>query len=297
MGNLLTICCGDPRGERTKSSAFTDSNNSSLDPNLHNNILYPSEDGRTRKGPHGTSSPHDPSSSSVHLGMPGSGFPQSDADARLLQKNAAEEEERRRAMREEQARLERIVGAAGRDMVSLHGRGGGNGSNVGGMGVSPIGSHGGINYMAYYDAGYAAALAQELLQSGGGGGGLHALFMKMETEAQKSEEGNPTKALLRSVGGKLPNTCVGDGLEALQVLSQRIDLAALEMKQGTTRGTAAVVGGTASSGNVVGSGVDGIGGCLMDPFLEEITESYLSGVLNTKERLFQGVEPIVENLP
>ena len=256
MGNLLQSCT-DPKGERSKSSAFdsTDDRTGASTPGVSDDI-HPSQ----------KSSPQTPGSKAI--GAPNGN---SDANTFIEKQNAQAEAERQRALREEQARLELIVSTAGRDMVALHGRGGGGSANS----LSALGSHGGGGSgMAYYDAGYAASVAQELLQSGGGGGGLHALFMEMELDAASDEEKSSTKTLLRMVQGRIPNSCVADGMNAVEVLSQRIDLREA----------------------LAGSGNSGVGNDI-DFFLEDVAESFLASVLSTKGRLFQGLAPIVENLP
>jgi len=187
-------------------------------------------------------------------------------------------------MREEQARLEQIIGAAERDMININGRGYGGGILLGCLGrifSTSIDRNGG-DVMAYYDAEYAVSVEQDLLRSAEEDGALYKLFDDIEKHVSDISK-HGMKILFLNIKGRVPRSCVDDGCGALELLSQTIELIEEMIFFGSQVG--------AGKSIVRGSDV------IMDVYLEDISEGYLVSVINTKDRLFQGLEPIVENLP
>ena len=151
MGNLLSNCCTDSRGDKNKAGAFEPTES----PDDGRPEYYPTV------GRHDSSKPSEGGvvGSSGEGGEGGAGGGSEDR----LRESLAAEAERQRALREEQARLELIVSTAGRDMVPVgrtrdapghHGAGAGGGGGGG-----------------YYDPAYAAAAAQEIHSGGTLGSG------------------------------------------------------------------------------------------------------------------------------
>lgn len=282
MGN---VCCGT--NENSKPDAFESNND--------DDYLYRTDQQLRNDAP---TSPLDPSEAkddteAIHSAGGATG---DIASGSLYDANQAHAEaERQRDLQEEQARLALIVSTAGRDMISLSSRSGGlgnSGSNlVGSMGGNVGGSSGGF----YYDPAYAATVAQDLLHGvshAPEGKGLLSLARDIESNNQMRD------AMSSIVDGGVPTsqTCIEDGMGAVEVLSLKIDysedLKATSMSQQGTSGPSHALGARPI---IAG----GSGGSLeeMDFFLESVAEKFLSSASFTKERLFQGIGPIVENLP
>lgn len=274
MGN---ICCTD---EKSKPNIFSDNEDT---------FLYGSDQIDDNANSPLDNTPESNREEAVGNTQPAGNINILDGNDTTNTAYAQAEAERQRALQEEQARLALIVSTAGRDMISLSSRSGGlvgSGCNlVASMNVG--GSNGGI----YYDPAYAATVAQELIH-GHEGKGLLALSKDIESNEDLKKE------MSSLVVGTVPvdKTCVEDGMGAVQVLSSRInyseDLKATFISQQSRDGVSNGSGsGTIITGGTGGNFED------MDLYFEDIAERFLSSALCTKERLFQGVGPIVENLP
>lgn len=328
MGNLLQACT-DPKGEAKKRSAFETTNASS------------SEYGQRDKldGTNDLNNPEasglDPLSEDKH----GKKLqPNNHIDLQQQQQNEKEEAERQRLFREEQARLKLIVSTADRDMISINpnkglaagGSGGGMNSHVQGAGV------GSGRHVRYYDPAYAAAEAQDLLQSGGGGGGLHALFLEMElkesTLLQEEEEeklrGNTVTAGERSmismVAGRIPKSTLVDPSCVVEALSKNhvwaktnshhhnIEVSEkmsalwnwrrqLQLDDISHETVTSVTSGDNISSGIPPSANSEIAsaatGLDLKFYFDDCAEKFVGSILPPKETLFQGLRPICENLP
>jgi hypothetical protein len=142
----------------------------------------------------------------------------------------AEADRRNKALREEQARLERIVSEAGRDMVAIS-RGAGS-----------------------YDPAYAAAVARDL----------------------QEHRGAVMNLPIPAIPSQIPPTALADTTLIIEMLGR-------SRWDGIELGTRGGPGGCGGEDPLI--------------FFDDVAESYLSEVLPAKETLFQGVGPIVENLP
>lgn len=304
MGNLLQACT-DPKGEAHKRSALEGGDAESRGYNRD------SVDGHTDPSSH-------EANASNHLGDDKYNIHNvqinNPISQQQQQQNEKEEAERQRLLREEQARLKLIVSTAGRDMVSIHpNKSLSIGNTVGGMNnhSQGIGISGG-RQVGYYDPAYAAAEAQDLLQSGGGGGGLHALFLEMEMkessllqgedEAKRRGEIVPSdkRSMISMVAGRVPPTSLVDAPSVIEALSKKHvwtkasshhhEMEASEMIKslGNLRKELQLDGTKPAESTVGGN---------LDFFLDDCAEKCLGSILPNKESLFQGLGPIVENLP
>ena len=179
------------------------------------------------------------------------------SSSKLQQDQVAAEVERKR--REEQIRLDRIVSSTGRDMVALYGRDGGStGFRSKSQGqMWPGGS------VAYYDSAYAVATARDMIRSEGLSRDLHSLYDETESGEHLDER---RKKLLDILRGRPPTSLPPDEVETVESSTKRIDWRELlrdlipnNFMKSTSR---------------------------MDMFLDDETQV-----------LFQGLEPLVENLP
>jgi len=327
MGNLLQACI-DPKGEAKKRSAFEGTNASSSAYGHRDKV-----DGATDpSNPEATGLDHlsdDKHGQNLHANNL--------IAQQQQQQNEKDEAERQRLFREEKARLKLIVSTADRDMVSIHPNKGLTGGDAGG-GMNSHAQGAGVGsgrQVGYYDPAYAAAEAQDLLQSGGGGGGLHALFLEMEMKEsallQEEEEAKQRgklvpagkRSMISMVAGRVPPTALLDPPSVVEVLSKnhvwtktnshhhnievsemmkalwnwRRQLQLDDPSPDVVNSVASC--NTSSSGIVPNLNADSApatGGNLKFYF-DDCAEKFVGSILPTKETLFQGLGPIVENLP
>jgi hypothetical protein len=226
MGLLLSCCKGS--SEEKKKSALDPSSDAIWDESEE----YPDTDEIRGNG----GSPFLPvdgemGGASQDLKKQGTTSATRDEELRRQREMAhAEADRRHKALREEQARLERIVSEAGRDMVAIS-RGAGS-----------------------YDPAYAAAVARDLQEHRGA-------VMNLPIPAAPSQ---------------IPPTALADTTLIIEMLGR-------SRWDGIELGTRGGPGGCGGEDPLI--------------FFDDLAESYLSEVLPAKETLFQGVGPIVENLP
>lgn len=171
MGQVCSFCSDPASAERSKKNAFVDRDGKGLSQYHYSEVdkadtLTTDIDSNTRLGDSATAK------SDSALGTSSSLL----ADEERQRQAQIDEAERRRVVLEEQARLEQIVSTAGREMMTANRRDG------------------------YYDPGYAAAVAQNILK-----GGLPDIDNSMNV----------------CLGGIVPSTTsVVDPTEVLHVLSR-----------------------------------------------------------------------------
>ena len=181
----------------------------------------------------------------------------------LQQAQAAAEAERKR--REEQIRLDHIVSTTGRDMVTLYGREGGSGStsfrtkSQGPMGTGNV---------AYYDPTYASAAARDMFRNDTLYRTLYSLFDESESGQHLDERRKKIMDILR--GKSQPTLPTEEGV-ITEPSSKRIDWKEL------------IIDLLPNNAACATSGMDS------SLFLDE------NGI--ETEVLFQGLEPLIENLP
>lgn len=179
---------------------------------------------------------------------------QAGASGTIPTTSSAKEKEHLKALQQEQHRLDMIVAAAGRGMISVR---------------STRGSTG------YYDQGFAAALAQHLEQTTSFPSSLPVTLPLAPNESSTSTTSQETL----KVGS-------GDGDQATKLsisYSNTVyDRLARPPWEGITLGQ--------------GGGLAGCGGENPSQYMDNVAESLLDTVLPTKQHLFAGVKPMVENL-
>ena len=188
MGNLLRVCCGGQE-EAKRPGALRSGPGSGDDGFEDVEATYPPSS--PQYPPHLAASPDPADPTSAKGGEGGGGSPAAAAAAAGAPSGQEAwmraEAERQRALREEQARLELIVSAAGRDMVPVAGQ---RGPTEGGGGG------------ASFDPAYAAAVAAELV-------GLHGDLGPLSDPALG---GQVDEVLARSpVRGRMPRSALPAG--------------------------------------------------------------------------------------
>ncbi|KAL7486887.1 hypothetical protein ACHAW6_012493 [Cyclotella cf. meneghiniana] len=270
MGQLCSFC--GSQDEAKKSTAFADNGRLSDDVHDHDHHSHQhahssspfSRQQTPETGP--DVSNHNLVSSSHGHDAPPSGHP-NPHDAEHL-----DEKERERRLKQfqleqaELARREAIVNAASQSMIPVGGSQSGAG---GGMMNHAHHTHhraqGGI--YTYYDPSYAAAAAQDILNSAARTGGL----MFADDEATRA-------AWNVSVIGFIP-VAAGSNRTAKDL----IDTLGKGRWDGVKLGSR-------------GSGVAGCGGEDPEYFLDDLAEAFLETMVPTKTNLFGGCPSIVENL-
>jgi hypothetical protein len=177
---------------------------------------------------------------------------QTGASGTIPTASSAKEKERLKALQQEQHRLDMIVAAAGRGMISVR---------------STRGSTG------YYDQGFAAALAQHLEQTTSFPSSLPVTLPLAPNESRTSTTNQET---LKS----------GDGDQATKLSISYSNTVYDRLARPQWEGIALGQGG----------GLAGCGGENPSQYIDNVAEALLDTVLPTKQHLFAGVKPMVENL-
>jgi hypothetical protein len=259
MGQLCSFC--GSQEEAKKSTAFTENGNSEDAPDRdrsqqHSNWASPFSRQQTPETAHDGSSQNLQSHGHDPLSSPGNNI--SNAIEQIDEKERERRLKQYQAEQAELARREAIVNTASQSMVPV----GGSQSASPGMMAHP--RLGGI--YTYYDPAYAAAAAQDILNSAARTGGL----MFVDDEATRAAWGV-------NVVGEMPKCVAGstdkDLLDALG--KGRWD----DVKLGSRE-----------------SGAAGCGGEDPEYFLDDLAEAFLETMVPTKTTLFGGCPSIVENL-
>lgn len=174
---------------------------------------------------------------------------------------SAEERERLRALQQEQQRLDMIVAAAGRGMISVR---------------STRGSTG------YYDQGFAAALAQHLEQTTTFPSRL-PVVLPLAPEATHNQPSAASAAASASGDGNVP---AGSSSTSKPTSDHNNNSVYARLAKPQWEGLAL--------GN--GGGVAGCDGADPNQYMDNIAESLLDTIVPTKQHMFAGVKPMVENL-
>jgi len=188
---------------------------------------------------------------------------------KLQQAQTAAENERKR--REEQTRLDHIVSTTGRDMVSLYGRRGASGGSTSFRTKSQGPIAGGAS-IAYYDSTYASVAARDIYSNDALSRILHSLY---DDDDDKTESGQSLdvvrrKKIMDILRGKIPTIIDSDENSVIESSSKRIDWKELIR-------------------NVLPVSLEKTSSGLDSMFLNE------NGI--ESDVLFQGLEPLIENLP
>ena len=260
MGQLCSFC--GSQEEAKKSNAFESGNPNSEDvpeqdrSQPQSNAASPFNNRQPETAPDGLS--HNILSHGHNPLSPNVDDPNSPAVEPIDEK---ERERRLQQYQREQAELTRregIVNAASQSMVSV------GGSQSASSATSHYPRVGGI--YTYYDPAYAAAAAQDILNSAARTGGL----MFMDDDATRAAWG-------LNVVGDVPVSVVGStGKDLMDALGKgRWENVRLGSRE---------------------SGLAGCGGEDPEYFLDDIAEAFLETMVPTKTTLFGGCPSIVENL-
>lgn len=270
------VCSGD-KPEAKKSGAFQDSSD---------DVVVDSHGNALGDATHA----HDQLHNQQH-GILGSSTGKAFGDAATEAEDRAKGE-RLKAEREEQARLDLIVSTAGRGMVSVRST---RGSTM------------------YYDQGFAAALALHLEQTT-----QFPNELPIRLPPPPSSTSAPKSALSSAVG-----TTGGSG-DTGAAMSTTGASASLNVTDGGTGGSSASNGNAAGVGDGGGStnsaanngvyarlsrpfwqGIElgtkgtGVAGCAGEnpiTYMDHVAESLLEDIVPSKQKMFLGAQPIIENL-
>lgn len=259
MGACLSICTGKA-GEAKKATGFqtidTDARHSEGAPLLDDRSHPPTRESDDG-GVSGLSGSSSGGTSSSLL-----------VDSRIASASGSSspldalDAERLKNLREEQARLDLLVATTGRDMVAVR---------------STRGSTG------YYDQGFAAALAQHLEQTTEFPNKLPQRLPPMSSSQINVKDGTAssshklTSIITSSAAAAAGNNSTSSSVSALYaILSQPMweDI-------------------------VLGPSQEGLAGCggeSPSQYMDRVAESILDAAVPTKEELFAGLGPMVENL-
>jgi hypothetical protein len=182
--------------------------------------------------------------------------------------------ERLKSLREEQARLDLLVATTGRDMVAVR---------------STRGSTG------YYDQGFAAALAQHLEQT--------TEFPNQLPQRLPPPPQDLQHATNLSQNSNTSVTNNGSTTNNSTVSSSSTTAAAASGTTSTTSSSASALYAILSQpmweGIVLGPSREGLAGCGGENpsrYMDRVAESILDATVPTKEEMFAGLGPMVENL-
>ena len=263
MGQLCSFC--GSQNEAKKSSAFEDVHDHDHHSQQHTHASSPFSRQQTPETGPDDVNQNLPSSSHGHDAPPSS-----DPNAHAMEQIDEKERERRlkqfQLEQAELARREAIVNAASQSMIPVGGSQSGAGGGM--MNHSHHQHHraqGGI--YTYYDPAYAAAAAQDILNSAARTGGL----MYADDEATRA-------AWSLNVVGSMPLPA-----ESNRNAKNLIDILGKGRWEGVRLGSR-------------DSGVAGCGGEDPEYFLDDLAEAFLETMVPTKTNLFGGCPSIVENL-
>jgi hypothetical protein len=257
MGQLCSFC--GSREEAKKSTAFQNGNYSEDAPDQDRSTQH-SNQASPFSGQQTPETAHDGSNQNLASAHGHDALSNGDPNAPIEEIDEEERERRLKQYQQEQAELARreaIVNTASQSMVPV-------GSQSASSGKMHHQRLGGI--YTYYDPAYAAAAAQDILNSAARTGGL----MFVDDEATRA-------AWSVNVVGEMPKSIEGatekDLIDALG--KGRWDDVRLGSRE---------------------SGVAGCGGEDPEYFLDDLAEAFLETMVPTKTNLFGGCPSIVENL-